>query len=257
MTVSCLYRGQVMHHRLAPVGHRFTYDVVSLLLDLDEMPRLGLRLLTHNRPGLFSVRDRDMGDGGDPRAWIDGVLAEHGIAAGGPVRVHLFPRFLGLGFTPLTTWFCHRPDHGLAAIVYEVHNTFGERHAYLVAVDGDGGRTLTHSADKCFHVSPFIRPDATYRFAMRPPGQRFVQSIRETERDSGRPILVASHVGKRVALTDRALARAALAYPLLPVKIVGGIHYEALRLWLKGAPFFRKPTPPALPVTFCPHEDLP
>lgn len=256
MAASCLYRGQVMHHRLDPVGHRFTYDVVSLLVDLDEVASLGLRLLSRNRANLFSVHDRDLGDGGDPKAWIGRQLAAHGIHADGPVRVHLFPRVFGMGFTPLTTWFCHRADDSLAAILYEVHNTFGERHAYLVAVDGaDDGRTLTHRAEKCFHVSPFIGLGGTYRFAVKPPAERFAQTIRETAPDDGRTILVASHVGRRRELTDGALLAAALRYPLLPVKIVGGIHYEALRLWIKGAPFFRKPAPPTTPVSVCQQGD--
>lgn len=257
MTVSCLYRGQVMHHRLDPVGHRFTYEVASLLIDLDELPRLGLRLLSHNRTNLFSVHDADLGAGGDdPRAWIAGHLAAAGIQADGPVRVHLFPRVLGFGFTPLTTWFCHDGAGDLAAVLYQVHNTFGERHCYLVRAQGDG-RTLTHHADKCFHVSPFIGLSATYRFALRRPAETYAQTIRETARDDGRPILVASHVARRIELSDAALLRVALAYPLLPLKIVGGIHYEALRLWLKGAPFHRKPTPPAAPVSFSPQGDLP
>lgn len=252
MGVSCLYRGQVMHHRLDPVGHRFTYSVVSLLLDLDEVAALGMRLLSYNGMNLFSVHDRDLGDGGDPRKWIADQLAAHGIPADGPVRIHLFPRVLGRGFTPLTTWFCHHSDGGLAAILYEVHNTFGERHAYLVPVDRTKPRrTLMHQAEKCFHVSPFIGLGGTYQFCIRVPGDRFVQTIRETAPGDGRPVMIASHVGQRHALTDRALMSAALRYPLQPVKIIGGIHYEAARLWLKGAPFFRKPAPPAAPVSIC------
>lgn len=257
MVASCLYLGQVMHHRLAPLGHRFTYSVYSLLLDLEEWPRLGLKLLSCNRRNLFSIHDRDLGDGSDPRAWIARQLTNHGIKADGPVRVHLFPRVLGFGFTPLITWFCHDGEGRLAAVMYEVHNTFGERHSYLVPVEGgDGRRTLRHRADKGFHVSPFIGLEGTYHFGLRVPGARFAQTIRETDRATGQPIMVASHVGERVELTDAALARASLAYPLLPLKIVGGIHYEALRLWLKGAPFFRKPEPPATPVSFWPQKEI-
>ncbi|WP_041633638.1 DUF1365 domain-containing protein [Magnetospirillum gryphiswaldense] len=256
MGVSCLYRGQVMHHRLDPVGHRFAYSVVSLLVDLDELPHLGLRLLSHNRANLFSLHDRDLGDGGDPKAWIARQLAAHGLKADGPIRVHLFPRVLGMGFTPLTTWFCHHSDGALAAVVYEVHNTFGERHAYLVPVQpSDSGRTLTHRAEKCFHVSPFMDLGGTYRFALKPPGDTYAQTIRETAAGDDHTIMVASHMGRRQELTDSALFRAALAYPLLPVKIVGGIHFEALRLWLKGVPFFRKPAPPVASVSICQQGD--
>lgn len=257
MSVSCLYRGHVMHHRLDPVGHRFRYDVVSLLIDLDELPDLGLRLLSHNRRNLFSVHDSDLGDGGDPRAWIEAELARHDIfIPGGAVRVHLFPRVFGLGFTPLSTWFCHAEDGTLSAVLYEVHNTFGERHAYLVRTDDDRRPTLRHSADKCFHVSPLIGLSGSYAFTLRPPGETFALGIRETDRTTGAPVLIASHMARRVALTDAALARAALAYPLLPLKILGGIHWEALRIWLKGASFHRKPAPPATLVSFTDKGDF-
>lgn len=265
-TGSCLYVGQVMHHRLTPRAHRFSYTVPSLLLDLDDLPALQssptsrnlscggtlLRLLSHNRPNLFSVHDADLGDGGDPRAWIRRVLADHGVDSDGPVRVHLFPRVAGFGFTPLTTWFCHHRDGTPSAVVYEVHNTFGERHSYLVPLSETRNRTLTHSADKCFHVSPFLGLEASYHFGLRLPGERYVQTIRETDRQTGETVLVASHIGKRIPLTDAALVRMALLYPLLPLRILGGIHYEALRLWLKGAPFFRKPAPPVQPVSVWP-----
>ena len=171
--------------------------------------------------------------------------------------MHLFPRVLGFGFTPLSAWFCHRADGALAALLYEVHNTFGERHAYLVRTDEQDLRTLRHSADKCFHVSPFIGLGGTYAFAVRVPSDTFALSIRETDRATGKTILVASHVARRIPLTDAVLARAALAYPLLPLKIIGGIHWEAFRLWCKGAPFHRKPAPPAALVSFADQGDSP
>lgn len=256
MGTSCLYRGQVMHHRLDPIGHRFTYRVASLLLDLDELPDLGLRLLSHNRANLFSVYDRDLGCGTHPRAWIAGELAQRGIdITGGAVRVHLFPHVLGMGFNPLTTWFCHKADGRLAAVLYQVHNTFGERHGYLVPIADDGTQTFRHSADKCFHVSPFLGLAGRYAFALKTPGKQFALSIRETDRATGRPLLIASHVARRVPLTDAALAWAALSYPLLPLKIVGGIHWEALRLWLKGATFHKKPEPPQALVSMADKEE--
>ena len=116
-TFSCLCPGHLRQQRLGPSAPRVTYDRSALLIDLDELPRLGLRLLSHNRANLFSVHDADLGAGsGDPRAWIAGHLAAAGIQADGPVRVHLFPRVLGFGFTPLTTWFCHDGSGDLAAV---------------------------------------------------------------------------------------------------------------------------------------------
>jgi DUF1365 family protein len=258
MTESCLYRGQVTHQRLEPVGHRFTYQVVSLLVDLDELPDLRLRFLAHNRPNLFSVNDSDLGEGGSPRRWIETALAQQGInIANGRVKIHLFPRVLGFGFSPLVTWFCHDANGRLVAVLYEVHNTFGERHAYLSRVDDDGHHWLRHTAEKCFHVSPFIGLAGTYAFGMRVPDEKFALSIRETDRATGRTVMIARHVGHRLSLCDSALVRAALAYPLLPLKIVGGIHWEALKLWLKGAPFHRKPVPPAAMVSIAEKGGFP
>jgi hypothetical protein len=257
MSVSCLYRGQVMHHRLEPFGHRFSYRVMSLLIDLDELPALQLRLLSHNRPNLFSVHDSDVGDGRAPRRWIEMILARQGIHIdGGRVQMHLFPRVFGFGFTPLTTWFCHAADGRLAAVLYEVHNTFGERHSYLALVENHDGGTLRHGADKCFHVSPFFGLAGHYAFSVRAPGDSFALSIRETDKTGGRPIMIASHVGRREPLSDKALLRAALAYPLLPLKIVGGIHWEAWKLWRKGALFHRKPAPPPSAVSLADKGDF-
>jgi hypothetical protein len=231
---------------------------MSLLVDLDELPALRLRFFSHNRPNLFSLHDADLGGGETPRCWIENALADHGISiAGGRVRVHLFPRVLGFGFSPLTTWFCHAADGRLAAVLYEVHNTFGERHAYLARVEADGAHRLRHGADKCFHVSPFIGLSGTYAFDLRVPDDSFALSIRETDHATGRTVMIASHVARRMALCDNGLVRAALAYPLLPLKIVGGIHWEALRLWLKGAPFHRKPAPPAASVSLADKGDCP
>lgn len=245
---SCLYVGEVMHRRPSP-AHRFTYRVTSLLLDLDEVGRDLPRLLSRDRFNLFSVRNSDLGpgDGTDPAAWARALLARHGVTgADGPIRVHLFPRLLGWGFTPLSTWFCHRADGRLAAVLYDVHNTFGERHVYLARSDGPG--TQFHTADKIFHVSPFIGLGGVYRFALRPPDARFSLVIREHAAD-GAPLMVASHHARRVALSDAALVRAACAMPLLPIRVLGGIHWEAWRLWRKGARVWRKPAPPSEPVS--------
>lgn len=252
MTVSCLYVGEVTHQRQTPVRHSLRYNVTSLYLDLEEDP--GVRLFSRNRFNLFSVRDRDLATAAmphGPAAWARDLLAGRGIdTAGGAVRVHLFPRVLGLGFTPLTTWFCHHRDGALAAILYEVHNTFGERHIYLAPAAGAG--TQFHQADKCFHVSPFIGLNGLYRFALRPPDERYSLIIRETDRTRGDRVMVATHHARRRPLTDAALLRAALTFPLPPLKILGGIHWEALRLWIKGAPFFPKPPPPAMAVSVAP-----
>ena len=155
---SCLYRGLVTHQRLGRKTQRFCYPVTSWLIDLDEIPALErrLRLFSHNRFNLLSLRDRDLG--------ARELHELHGL------RVHAFPRVLGIGFSPLTTWFCYEACGRLAAVQYEVHNTFGERHSYLALLDDRPlPRTLRHRTDKLFHVSPFLDLSGSYRMALRAP----------------------------------------------------------------------------------------
>jgi DUF1365 family protein len=250
---SCLYRGCVMHHRLRPTSLRFSYRVTSWLVDLDEFPALHrrLRLFSHNGFNLLSLHDRDLGagDGGAPKQWMLSLLDRHGVdLSGGRILVHCFPRVLGIGFSPLTTWFCYDRDGGLAAVQYEVHNTFGERHGYLALIDeAPAGRTLIHSTDKLFHVSPFLALDGRYRFAVRAPEAMFSLVIKETSLAAGdETLLIASHVARRRPLTDRALLGLIPALLALPFIVIGGIHWQALKLFLRRVAFHRKPAPPAL-----------
>jgi DUF1365 family protein len=231
MGKSAIYEGWVMHRRLTPRHHRFKYRVFSLLLDLDALPGLGLRFFKHNRGGLFSFHDCDHGDGRDLRAWLDGLLARQGIVADGARRVLCYPRILGYVFNPLSVWFCHGKDGTLKAVVYEVHNTYDERHAYVLPVGADD-RVVRHGCAKAFYVSPFLSRDCRYQFRIRPPGEDVAVAINEEE--AGRPILNASFAGERRGLTDGMLLKMLLRYPLMTVKVVAAIHYEAVRLMLKG-----------------------
>ena len=254
MPSSSLYVGEVMHRRLRPVGHRFVYRVVSILVDIDELPALDrrLRLFAHNRRGLFSLRDRDHGprDGSPLRPWVEAACARFGVdMAGGRIFLHCFPRVLGLGFDPLSVYWCYGPGGELRAILYEVKNTFGDQHGYLVPIDTppEAGGFLRHACDKIFHVSPFIGMQARYAFRINEPVEKLSIAINETGPQGG--ILVATHRGTRRALDDRGLLRAFLAFPFLPLKVLGGIHWEALKLWLKGVQFHSRPEPPSAGVS--------
>lgn len=222
-----------MHRRITPRHHRFKYRVFAMLLDLDELPALDrkLSLFAYNRGGLFSFQDRDHGDGRPVKAWLDDLLTHAGIAAGGRRRVLCYPRILGYVFNPLSVWFCYDELGALKAIIYEVHNTYDERHAYVLPVGADE-KLVRHGCPKQFYVSPFLSRDCRYQFRIRPPGEDIAVTIHEEE--AGRPILNASFAGARKTLTDRALLRMALRYPLMTLKVVLAIHYEAVRLMLKG-----------------------
>jgi len=221
-----------MHRRLKPRHHAFCYRVFSLLLDIDELADLDRRsrLFRWNRPGVLSFRDGDHGEG-DLRAWLDGLLAREGIAADGPRRVLCYPRLFGYVFNPLSVWFCYRADERLVAIVYEVHNTYDERHAYVLRV-GNDETVVRQQAVKDFYVSPFLSMDCAYNFRIRPPRDDVMVAINETE--GGEPILTATFSGKRKPFTDAALLGVLLRHPLMTVKIIAAIHYEAVRLMWKG-----------------------
>jgi DUF1365 family protein len=250
---SALYFGRVSHTRAFPRRHRLSYGVWYLLADLDELDDLdnGPLGLTVNRPGAVSFRTADHGarDGSPLRPWIEGYLAQAGVELdGGAIRLLCFPRVLGYVFNPISVWFCHHRDGSLRALLYEVSNTFGERHSYLFPVDGvSAGELVRRTFDKELFVSPFIDMAARYDFTTRVPDDRVTITVRETVAEG--QVLTAVLDAERAPITTRTLARAFFGYPLLTAKVIGGIHLEAIRLWRKGAPYRRRGAPPAHPVT--------
>lgn len=249
---SALYVGEVVHRRVQTIDHRLGYRVFMLLLDLDEIEAAQptLRLLSAGRFGLMSWRAADFGDrSGRPlREQVEGHLMTAGVdIVGGPIRLLTMPRILGYGFNPISVYFCHRPDGELAALLYEVTNTFNERHSYLVAVPPEASGPIRQTAEKAFFVSPFMDMGLTYDFTVRPPGEAV--SVVVAVRRGETPILTASFAGQRRPLTDAALLRAFVTHPLLTWKVTAGIHWEALKGMLKGTRYRHRGTPPKHPVT--------
>jgi DUF1365 family protein len=244
---SALYVGAVMHRRLRPRVHQFRYRAFWLLIDLDELPKLTarLKLFSHNRFNLFALHEADFGDSSPTplRIQAERLLTGAGIAiAGGAIRLLCMPRTLGYSFNPISIYFCHRAGGELAAIIYEVHNTFGERHSYVASVKTELGE-IRQDCHKAFHVSPFMDMDLVYDFRVTAPTERIAVGI--NARQGADRVLHASLAGRRRELTDTALMQTFVKIPLITAKVVLAIHWEALRLWLKGMGLRTRPAAPA------------
>lgn len=254
---SAIYTGHVVHVRHRPKRHRLRYRVFSMLLDLDELPGLSrrLRLFGFNRRAVFSFRETDHGYGeaGRLRSWVADRLGEAGLRlADIRVSVLCYPRIFGYVFNPLTVYFCRDGEGVLRAILYEVSNTFHERHTYVIPVVGDG-ETVLHACDKALYVSPFLSMDCRYRFRIAPPAERVMISIDEEE--GGESVLFASFAGLREPMTDAVLARRLFTHPLMTLKVIAAIHWEALKLWLKGVRYHRhRPARETVTSSLIAHE---
>lgn len=250
--------GTVMHARFKPRSHRFAYKVACILVDIGQLDRVAKAsaLFSIGRFNLFSFYETDHGEksGGGLRGQIADLLTPCGIdLTGGRVLLLCYPRVLGYVFDPLSVYYCYDRTGALVAAIYEVRNTFGDKHTYVApVVAGELTQAgLRQERDKLFYVSPFLDMNMRYRFRLLPPGETVAVRILETDPEG--PIMAAAFHGPRKDLTTGALLGAFLRLPLMTAKVMAGIHWEALKLWLKGVKFHARPEPPP-PVSYAVQE---
>lgn len=242
--------GQTFHGRKGAIENAFRYSVDYILLDAEAQVR-GPRLFARNGSALTSLHDSD--HGGPPKAgrgapWVREVLEQHQITGVAQIELLAQPRMLGHVFNPVSFWLCRRDDGALITVIAEVSNTFGDRHSYLC--HHPDLRPITPSdtltAQKIFHVSPFQPIEGGYSFRFDINDARIGIWIDYSRGDGG---LIATLTGKRKPLTNRAILRSAFLRPLGARRVLALIHWQALKLWVKGARYRTRPVPPEKEVS--------
>lgn len=241
--------GEIAHRRTRPVVNAFRYPGFCLRLPLSRLDELPSRGIAWNARGVVSFHDRDHGpcDGTPLLPWIRAILAREGIEADGEIVLHAFPRMLGYAFKPVSFWIARDRDGAVRAILAEVHNTFGERHDYLLA-HGDGrpiaaGERL--EARKVFHVSPFCEVKGSYAFRFHAGAARWLARIDHHDDDSGVPLLETWISGRAEPLDVPGVRSLLLRFGAFTLGVIVRIHWQAVKLAWKRVPFFTKPAPPA------------
>lgn len=246
-----VYTGWLRHRRTAPVTHAFTYPLFMVLLDVDRLrEQMSVSRLTgYNRWAWASYHEADhLGDPEQPlRRRLERDAAARGLhLPDGPIYLLTHLRHLGYVFNPVSFFYCYDSAGALRLILAEVNNTFGGRHHYwLEPGGGSSDRTLRATADKAFYVSPFMAADMRYEFAFTHPGARLTAHMDLARLGTGETphAFDATLSLERRPWTARELRRALWRHPMMTASVVAGIHWQALRLWLKGLSIVPRPTP--------------
>lgn len=244
-----IWRGATRHQRLKPFRHGFRYPVAMIEIDLDRLSEAdaGSRWFRVNRPGLFSFHERDFGarDGHSLKDWSAARFAEAGIAGVKRISLLCQPRILGYQFNPIALHYGYDADDRLIGLIYEVHNTFGDAHAYVAPLPGQG--VSRHVADKQLHVSPFFDVSGQYAFTLAAPDKTLALCIRKSGKEG--EDFRASMALKRQTASGSAFLRWFAGFPLSTLYTIAAIHFEALKLVIKGARYHKRPEPPVRPAT--------
>ncbi len=239
---SCIYSGFVTHRRFKPKRHFFSYKTFSLLIDLNEIKNLEKKIsfFSYNKFNILSFYNSDHGsrDGSSLVDWVKNKLVDANIDIGnGKIKLLCYPRFFGYVFNPLSIFYCYDNTSRLKAVLYEVKNTFNEQHTYIFSANGSSNLIL-HRCDKKFYVSPFMQMNTYYNFRLFNPGK--VINIFIKQSDSEGTLLTACQVGKKIEINSKNLLFQFLRHPLMSFKVIAAIHFEALRLWIKGVKYVQR-----------------
>jgi DUF1365 family protein len=249
MKHSCIYEGHVRHRRFSPVENTFRYRLFLLYLDLAELPTLfePYRFWSYENANLASFyRKQHLGNPDIPLdATVRDLVAQQtGTRPTGPIRVLTHLQYVGYCFNPVCFYYCYdQADQELETIVAEVHNTpWGETYPYVLSQELNehpDPEWRRYQFAKDFHVSPFIDMDIWYDWKFRVPGRSLNVHLNDFEK--GQKIFDATLTLQRREISRRALNRVLLTYPLMTLKVIAMIHWQALRLWWKGATFYTHP----------------
>ena len=233
---SCIYSGFVTHRRFKPKKHFFVYKTFSLLIDLREIENLErkIKIFSYNKFNILSFYDADHGprDGSSLIKWVKNTLIQAKIDIGsGTIKLLCYPRFFGYVFNPLSIFYCYDDNFHLKAILYEVKNTFNEQHTYVFP-SSSSSNLILHKCYKKFYVSPFMEMETFYNFRLLKPKNVLKVFIKQS--DAGGTLLTACQVGKKIEMSGKNLFFQFLTHPFMSFKVIGAIHFEAFRLWIKG-----------------------